>query len=107
MNRWLISICCGVLLTVVLTALSFTVMVVSDGRARGVAKVILWQAAIVTSLVPSHNIGTAEEPIYEATPVDLFLSLVGILLGIPIYTVASYFVLSKLAERKKRRGATY
>ncbi len=83
------SIVCGVIITVALIRASASI-----GNDR-VSRVLLWQAAILVYLVgqgPLLAYDAQGEPIYEGSPVGMLAGFVGLLLGIPIYSVVSYFV---------------
>ena len=71
---------CGVALTVVLTFFAFA------GNSRAWACTFAWQACLVQTLIPDN-------PIHEGTPIDLFLFLFGVLLGVPMYSLLSYVIL--------------
>ena len=78
----LASFVCGVLLTFVLTVFAFA----GDSRAWGCT--FAWQACLVQTVI--H---TPDNPIHEATPIDLFGFMFGVLLGVPIYSLLTYVVL--------------
>ena len=91
MNRWLMSFIYGVCITILLTIAGFSLS--SDGGWSLPTKVLLWQATLLAYGIPHPNIGTAQHPIYEGTPLDLIPVFIGIPLGVPIYTLISYAVL--------------
>ena len=76
------SIVCGFLLTFVLTVFAFA------GNSRAWGCTFAWQACLVQTVIPDN-------PIHEGTPLDLFAFMFGVLLGVPIYSVPSYIVLSR------------
>ena len=80
----LVSIACGIVLTVGLTAAGAN----SSSRAR--ACIFFWQVCLVQMVI--H---TPENPMHEASPIDLFAAAFGVFLGVPIYTAASYAVLRR------------
>ena len=55
--------------------------------------------------IPVGNIGTPEEPVYEATPIHLLAGLMFAFLNILLYPVVTYFALS-LWSRASRRAAS-
>ena len=57
------------------------------------ARIIEWQASLFQSLVPAHNIGTVDQPVYEGTPVQLVAWYVGVILSAPLYIVVVYAAL--------------
>lgn len=78
----LISIICGALLTFVLTVFAFA------GNSRPWGCTFAWQACLVQTVI--H---TPDNPIHEASPIDLFAFMFGVLLGVPIYSLLSYVLL--------------
>lgn len=63
---------------------------------KKVSGALMWQAAIPVYLVgPGPLLGYDEQgnPKYEGTPVHVLAGLAGLLLGVPIYSAISYFVL--------------
>ena len=87
----LISIACGVILTAVLTVIAFT------GESRAWGCTFVWQACLVQAVI--HTPGD-----FEATPIDLFAFALGILLGVPIYSLLSYAILSRLGKSSRGEG---
>lgn len=51
-----------------------------------------------------NNIGTPEHPICEATPIDLFVGLAFVLVGILLYPAMTYLLLSLLAKILRRKA---
>ena len=98
MKRWLLSVLCGSLITVVLTVIAF-----SDGTSRETARILLWQVTLLAHGVPHGNIGTAEHPVYEGSPLDFVPVIVGVPLGIPIYTLGAYAGLWFVATHQRKK----
>ena len=78
----LISIVGGVVLTFFMTVIAFA----GDSRAWGCT--FAWQACLVQTVI--H---TPDNPIHEGSPIDLLGFAIGVLLGVPIYSLLSYFLL--------------
>jgi hypothetical protein len=78
----LISIVCGIVLTFFMTVIAFA----GDSRAWGCT--FAWQACLVQTVI--H---TLDNPIHEGSPIDLLGFAVGVFLGVPIYSLLSYFLL--------------
>ncbi len=76
------SILCGLLLTLLLTAIAVIV------GAREGGCIFLWQACLLQRVI--H---TPDNPLHEGSPIDLFVFGFGVVLGIPIYSILSYFPL--------------
>ncbi len=83
-RRWLPAFLIGLAVTFM-----FVEMDLSGAVSPNTANVLLWPATVLVSLVPSVNIGTAEEPFYEGTPIHLLAWLAGILLCVPYYALAA------------------
>ncbi len=76
MERVLVAEACGIVLTVILTGVGLS----QDSRPA--LCVFVWQPVWVQPLV--H---TPENPIHEGSPIDLFGFGLGVLLGVPIYSL--------------------
>jgi hypothetical protein len=76
------SILCGALLTFLLTVLALA------GNSRVWGCIFVWQACLVQTVVL-----TPDNPIHEATPIDLLAFWFGVMLGVPMYSLLSYFLL--------------
>lgn len=74
-----ISISSGVLLTFVLTLCALA------SESRTSACTFAWQACLVQTVVR-----TPDNSMHEASPIDVFGFLLGVLLGVPVYSVLSY-----------------
>ena len=92
MKRVLVSLACGLILTIVLTAFGLS----QDSR-EGLC-VFVWQACLVQLIVR-----TPDNPIHEASPIDLFGFGLGVLLGVPIYSLISYGLFTACARVKNQR----
>lgn len=92
MKRVLISIACGVILTTVLTTVG-----ISQGT-RGSVCFFVWHACLVQLVV--H---TPENDIHEGSPIDFFGFVLGVLAGVPIYSLITYGALT-LYGRSMKRG---
>ena len=53
-------------------------------------KVLFFPVKGIVSLIPFHNIGTSENPVYEGTPVHLLAAFGGVILCFPFYGALSY-----------------
>ena len=91
----ILSIICGAIITVALIWASASI-----GNDR-VSRVLLWQAAIPAYLVgrgPLLGHDEQGEPIYEGSPVGVLAGFVGLLMGVPVYSAASYLALLALTR---------
>lgn len=84
--------------------LAFVVVaVVAQGfmseRLSPLANVFLAPVVILVALVPAPNIGSAERPVYEGTPVHVLAALVGYVVSVAIYALVAYRVLSAYNRR--------
>lgn len=76
------SILCGIFLTATLTFIA----VAGNSRAWGCT--FAWQACLVQTVI--HTPASAR----EGTPIDLFGFALGVLLGVPVYSVLYYLAVS-------------
>ena len=63
--------------------------------ARAVLAPVPW----VVSLVPYHNMGTPERPVYEGTPLHFVAALAAVPLCAALYTAAGYCLLTLVRRR--------
>ena len=80
----LAAIACGVVLTVALTVIA------STAGSRVLVCTYAWQLCL-TQLV----IHTPENPMHEGSPIDLLALVIGLSLGVPIYSALSYVALRR------------
>jgi hypothetical protein len=87
----------GFILTVTLFGLSNAAAVFGF---QSLSHILYWQGWGLQALVPSLNIGTSEKPIYEGTPLHVAAFFAGLPVGIVIYTVAVFIVLTFYRQRR-------
>jgi hypothetical protein len=92
MKRVVASFACGLILTVILTGFGLS----QDSRPA--LCVFIWQACLVQLVI--H---TPDNSIHEGSPIDLFGFSLGVLLGVPLYSLISYGFL-KVYARVKNQG---
>jgi hypothetical protein len=63
------------------------------------AQTVLAPVPWVVSLVPAHNIGTTDHPVYEGTPVLFAAALAALPLCAAIYTAVGYVLLTLVRRR--------
>jgi hypothetical protein len=93
---------------VVFLCVSFTVVPhLMDVHPPLVIRVLLWPAYLmgpaIGRLVPRGNIGTAEHPSYEGTPIDFLVGFALAGISILFYPVATFVVLSLVSRIQARR----
>ena len=70
-------------------------------------KVLLWPAYLIgpaiAGMLPRGNIGTAEHPIYEGTPIDFLVGYALVGFSIFFYPVATLVILSLISRIQARR----
>jgi hypothetical protein len=96
MKRVFIAIAVGFLATLGLNVLAF----VADTLGCALlSSVLIWPNTLLQSLTPVYNIGTAERPVMEGTPLN-FLAFIGsIPLSWLVYFLITYIFLSALSGR--------
>ena len=82
-----------------------------DVHPPAIVNLLLWPmdllGPLVGKLLPHPNIGTAEHPVYEGTPLDFLAGFALAFFSILIYPIATYLVLtclSKILRRQKTDG---
>jgi hypothetical protein len=79
----------------------FIVISFSGAVSDVTADILLWPATLLVSLVPKYNIGTAEEPFYEATPIHLLFWVAGLALCVPIYAILADALIRLLKKGRR------
>jgi hypothetical protein len=59
---------------------------------------VYWPNALLQSLIPLHNIGTAKKPMYEGTPINI----AAFFLSVPLGTLAHYTLVFWFLSWRKR-----
>jgi len=70
--------------------------VAANANLDGLAKILFWQNSLLQSLAPLGNIGTAEHPVYEGTPLNFLAFLASIPVGIIVYSLFAYWALHRM-----------
>jgi hypothetical protein len=87
-NLFGFSLFCGFGITLLLAVFAF------GAGSRTMACTFAWQSCLLqAAVIPANS--------REGTPIDLFLFLFGLLLGVPIYSLLTYAL---LARRRKTRA---
>jgi hypothetical protein len=78
-------------IVVLVTALSTILAWFLYGNgAEGASRAVFWPNTLLQAIFPSHNIGTAEQPVYEATPVQFLAFLLSFPFGAVAYSAVAY-----------------
>jgi hypothetical protein len=93
MRNFAIAGILGVAVTLLLFAVAF---VAGSAGHTELARALFWQNELLQALIPRHNIGTPEHPIYEGTPLHLIGFIASIPIGFVIYGVLAYIALRLL-----------
>ncbi len=67
--------------------------------SSALSHMLFWQNSVLQSLVPVHNIGTAEHPFYEGSPLNVLAYVASFPLGFVVYGAVAYVGL-----RLRQRG---
>lgn len=95
-KRVIFAVGFGVLITLLLLGLAFAANLAGFGS---LSSALFWQNSLLQSLAPMGDIGSAGHPMYEGSPVNLVAFLASLPLGIAIYGLAAFAVMSWLARR--------
>ena len=95
-KRILLAAALGIAVTVALIGLASAA---ASTGLDALAKVLFWQNSLLQSLAPLGNIGTAENHIYEGTPLNFLAFLASIPIGIIVYGSLAYWALHRLRRR--------
>jgi len=81
---------------------------VMDAQPPFLVKALLWPVYLIGPaigrLLPRGNIGTAEHPVYEGTPIDFMVGSALVGLTIFLYPVITYVILSLISRFQRRRA---
>jgi len=91
-KRLLLATLLGVITTAALIGLA---VVAYNADLDGLAKVLFWQNSLLQTLAPLGNVGTAERPIHEGTPLNFLAFLASIPIGVVVYGSLAYWALNR------------
>ena len=84
----------ALLIGTIVTFAMFGVAFISfEAGYEGLGKAAIWQNELLQVLVPLHNIGTPENPVYEGTPLSFLTFFASVPLGIFVYGLVAYAAL--------------
>jgi hypothetical protein len=87
LKRAAIAIVLGFLATLGLNVLAY----IADHLGYSLlSSVLIWPNALLQSLIPLHNIGTAERPIMEGTPLNFLAFIASIPFAWLVYSCIAY-----------------
>jgi hypothetical protein len=79
-----------------------------DAHPPFLVNALLWPVYLIGPaigrLLPRGNIGTAEHPVYEGTPIDYMVGSALVGLTIFLYPVVTYVILSLVSRLQARRA---
>lgn len=96
----ILSLVCGVLLTITLTGVAFSL------ESKNASRLLLWYAPIPAYVVGAdsppevYSLDGEGEVKYEEPPIYLLAQLAGLLLGVPIYSAVSYLLIRAITSSK-------
>jgi len=91
-SQTLLALGLGLVLTAGLATAAY---LLHRAGAEGIARALFWQNTLLQSLIPLHNIGTLEKPVYEGTPLNYLAFLATFPIGFIVYSVIAYVGLSR------------
>ena len=95
-RRVLVSLVLGLAVTFALIGLAY---VLDDAGYESASRVILWPNSILQSLVPGTDIGTAEHPVLEGSPLNVLAFYASIPLGALVCGCLFFFLVPRLRWR--------
>jgi hypothetical protein len=90
----LIALGVGVLLTLMLTAAAYYTY---ETGAESIVRILSWPNTLLQNLIPCHDIGTAERPFCEGTPLNVAAYVASFSLSVAVYTTIAYVLLRRQA----------
>ncbi|APG05889.1 hypothetical protein BJI69_19590 [Luteibacter rhizovicinus DSM 16549] len=91
-KRILLAALIGVTVTLLLIASSFAA---DDAGHETLSNVLFWQNWLLQALVPTPDIGAAEHPFAEGTPLTFIAWFASVPLGFVIYGVAAFAIMRR------------
>lgn len=95
-KRVLLAAVIGVAVTLLLITASFAA---DDAGHETLSNVLFWQNWLLQALVPAPNIGSAENPFAEGTPLTFVAWFASIPLGFVIYGVVAFAFIRRFKRR--------
>jgi len=95
-TRALLAAAIGLVLTLALAGVAYFL---HFAGAEMAAQVVFWQNTLLQSLVPLHNVGTPEKPIYMGTPLNFAAFIASFPVGVVVYSFISYCWLNRRARK--------
>jgi 4-amino-4-deoxy-L-arabinose transferase-like glycosyltransferase len=96
-RRILLAFIIGVLLTLLLAWFA------DEANRYGyddLSSALFWQNSALQAHIPMLNVGTADHPIHEATPLHVLAFLASFPIGFLVYGVGAFIVISNLVTRQ-------
>jgi hypothetical protein len=87
----------SIIIGMAITAAGFVAAFFTAGS--NLEHVFYWQGYLLQNLVSAPNIGSAQHPAYEATPIHVVAFLLGIQVGVVLYSLLSFAVLSIVGRK--------
>jgi hypothetical protein len=91
-KRIMLAMLIGVTVTLLLIASSFAA---DDAGHETLSNVLFWQNWLLQALVPAPDIGAAEHPFAEGTPLTFIAWFASVPLGFVIYGVAAFAIMRR------------
>jgi len=106
LHNWILRIFISLVVFLLVSALVIPHLM--DVHPPLFVEVLLWPMAVmgpvIGKVLPHPNIGTAEHPVYEGTPIDLLVAFALAGFSLLLYPVATFFLLTLLAKLAKRNA---
>jgi hypothetical protein len=83
----LIALAIGALLTVGTATAAY---VANRAGSDFASEILFWPNTVLQALVPAHNMGTPDHPLYEGTPLNFFAFLASFPFAMVIYAAVAY-----------------
>jgi hypothetical protein len=94
MSRRRARILFAVVIGAIVTGVTAAVAVANSSES--VRELVFWPNTLLQYLVPAPNIGTAEHPFYEGTPLAFLAFLVSFPFAVIVYSLVAYAFLRRL-----------
>jgi protein-S-isoprenylcysteine O-methyltransferase Ste14 len=96
-KRASLAVCIGTLVTLLLLGAAF---VADFAGLESLARALFWQNTLAQSFVSMGNIGMAEHPVYEGSPLNFIAFLASLPIGVAVYGTVAFVLMDRFMRKR-------